>query len=86
MKYFGIILSIRIHCFQQNDLIRAKEAKNEQIVNNINGGLTDLRNAIIKKEIPENENSHNKQILSKKPSTFINNFKCFKNYQWHFHT
>ena len=32
------------------------QAKNEQLVNNINGGLIDLRNAIIKKEIPENEN------------------------------
>ena len=46
--------------FLANDLIRAKEAKNEQIVNSINGGLTDLRNAIVKKEIPENENSYNK--------------------------
>ena len=38
------------------DLIRAKQAKNEQLVNNINDGLIDLRNAIIRKEIPQNEN------------------------------
>ena len=37
------------------DLTRATQAKNEQLVNNANDGLTDLRNAIIKKEIPENE-------------------------------
>ena len=38
------------------DSIRAKHAKHEQLVNNINYALIDLKNAIIKKEIPENEN------------------------------
>ena len=44
--------------FLAKDLIRGKQAKNEQVVNNINDGLIDLllSNAIIKKEIPENEN------------------------------
>ena len=42
--------------FLAKDLIVAKQAKNEQLVNNINGELIDLRNAIIKKEIPENKN------------------------------
>ena len=37
-------------------LIRAKQAKNEQLVNDINDKLIGLRNAIIKNEIPENEN------------------------------
>ena len=37
-------------------LIRAKQAKNEQLVNDIDDKLIDLRNAIIKNEIPENEN------------------------------
>ena len=32
------------------------QAKNEQLVNNINGIMIDLRNAIIKIEVPENEN------------------------------
>ena len=51
MKYFGIILSIRIH-FLAKDVIRVKQAKNEKLVNNINDGLFDLRIAIIRKEIP----------------------------------
>ena len=40
------------------DLIRAKSVKNEQLLKNINDELIDLRNAIIKNEIPENENSN----------------------------
>ena len=51
MKYFGIVLSIRIH-FLAKDVIRVKQAKNEKLVNNINDGLFDLRNAIIRIEIP----------------------------------
>ena len=42
--------------FLTKDLIRAAQAKNEQLLNNVNNGLIDLRNAIIRKEIPENEN------------------------------
>ena len=43
--------------FLARDLIRAKQAKNEQLVNNNNNdGLIDLRNTIIKNEIRENEN------------------------------
>ena len=37
-------------------LIRATQVKNEQLVNNINDGLIGLRNAINRKEIPQNEN------------------------------
>ena len=40
------------------DLIRAKHAKNERLLNNINNELIDINNAIIKKEISENENSN----------------------------
>ena len=32
------------------DLIRAKQAKNERLVNNINDEMVDLRNTIIKKK------------------------------------
>ena len=39
--------------FLAKDLIRAKQAKNVQLVNNINDELIDLRNAIIKKN-PKN--------------------------------
>ena len=42
--------------FLAKDLIVAKQAKTEQLVNNIND---ELRNAIIKKEIPENKNPNN---------------------------
>ena len=55
------------HCKYQNplflakDLIRATQAKNQQLVKNVDDGLIDLRNAIIKKEIPENENPNFKR-------------------------
>ena len=35
--------------FFAEDVLRAKQAKNEQLVNNINGGFIELRNTIIKK-------------------------------------
>ena len=62
------------------------------MVNLLNDMLTDLRNAVSKKEIPENEN-YNKVIgIVKKSSALINNKKireskyahpqkCFKDYQ-----
>ena len=40
------------------DLIRAEHAKKERLLNNINNELIDINNAIIKKEISENENSN----------------------------
>ena len=42
--------------FLVKDLISAKQNKNEELVNNINNGLIDLRNDINRKEIPENKN------------------------------
>ena len=39
--------------FLAKDLIRAK---NEKLVNIVNDELIDIRNAIIRKDIPENEN------------------------------
>ena len=40
------------------DLIRAKEAKNEQLVNNINDELIDWkRNEIVRKEIPKKKSN-----------------------------
>ena len=61
MKYFGIILSIRIQHFQLKDLISTKQAWNEQLVNNVNDKLIYLRSTIIKNEIPGNENP-NKRV------------------------
>ena len=40
--------------FLAKDSVRVTQAKNEQLVNNVNDWLVDLRNAIIKKEILEN--------------------------------
>ena len=50
--------------FLAKDLIRAKQAKNEQLVSNINNKLIDLGKAIIKKEILEMKT---KQIFKKLP-------------------
>ena len=50
MKYFGIILIIGVHCIYKN-LLDANQDKNEQLVNNINDGLIDLGNTIIRKKI-----------------------------------
>ena len=38
------------------DLISAKQNKNEQLVNNFNNELIDLRNDFNRKKIPEKEN------------------------------
>ena len=56
MKYFCIILSIRIHRFIAKDLNRDTQAKNKQTVNNVHDGLIDLRYDINRIEIPENGN------------------------------
>ena len=42
--------------FLAKHLIIPEQSKNEQLVNNINDELIDLRNAIIEKEVTENEN------------------------------
>ena len=42
--------------FLAKDLIRATQAKNEILVNNVNDGLINKKSAINKKENPENEN------------------------------
>ena len=56
--------------FSKN-LIRANRAKNDQLLNNINDGLIDLRNAIIKKEFTENENSNKIANIADKISILI---------------
>ena len=42
--------------FLAKDLHKASQARNEQIVNQVNDALIDLWNAVEKKEIAENEN------------------------------
>ena len=38
------------------DIYNANQTRNEQIVNQVNDALIDLRNTVKKKKIPENEN------------------------------
>ena len=56
--------------FLAKDLIRANEAKNKQLVNNINNGFVNLRKAIVRKEIPEN----------KKPNKTVNTVEKILNF------
>ena len=56
--------------FLAKDLIRGKQAKNQQLVNNVNDGLTDLGNAIIRKEIRESENPNKFQGNCQRKSPF----------------
>ena len=55
-EIFWNYLKYQYQLFLAKDLITSKQAKNEQLVNSINGELIDLQNVITKKEIPENEN------------------------------
>ena len=57
MKYFGILL-YQNPLLLAKDLLRAKQPKNKQLVNNTNDELIAFKNTIIKKEIPENENQN----------------------------
>ena len=57
------------------DVIRANQNKNEKLVNNINNGLTDLRNDINRKEIPKNKNPEKVANIVEKISTLISNEK-----------
>ena len=57
-KIFWNYFNYQNPSFSAKDLIRAKQAKNEQLVNNVNDKLIDLRNDIIEKGIPQNENSN----------------------------
>ena len=65
-KIFSNYFMYQNPSFLAKDFIRAKQAKNEQLVNNINDELIDLRNAIIKKEILENKNPNKKVDIVEK--------------------
>ena len=69
MKHFGVILSINYF-----------QVKNDQIINNINDRLIDLRNAINRKEIPENENPKKIENIVEKFSTLIISNKQVKEF------
>ena len=82
--------------FLAKDLLKTKHGKNDQLVNNINDSLIDLRKAIMKKEIPQNENPKKiidifEKILPSNDQQNVKNLKyqllnkCFKDYQKHLH-
>ena len=48
------IFGIRIILLLTKDLLKANQVKNNQIVNQTIDSINELRNTIIKKEIPEN--------------------------------
>ena len=55
-EIFRNIFKYQNSSFLAKDLIGAPQAKSEQLVNNVNDGLIDLRNANNKKNVPEKEN------------------------------
>ena len=57
------------------DLLEDDHAKSEELVNNINDGLIDLRNAIIKKEIQGNKNPNKIIYVVEKVLDFNNQGK-----------
>ena len=67
--------------FLAKDLIRANQVKNQQLVYNIHNGLINLRNAIIGKEIPENENP-NKIVNIVEKILILNPNKNVKDFLW----
>ena len=56
MKYLRIILGIIIHSFLVKHLFKANQAKTEEIINQVNDALIDLKDAVNRKECPKNEN------------------------------
>ena len=55
-KYFINFFNFHYLSFLGRDLYEDNQIKNEKLVKNINESLINLRNSIISKEIPENEN------------------------------
>ena len=49
-------LDVEIHFFLAEDLFNTNQIKNNQIVNQAVDPINELRNAVTRKEIPENEN------------------------------
>ena len=77
IKYFGIILSFKIHRFQQKILFMINQII-KKLVNNVNNKLNNLRNAIIRTKISENENPNKTVNIVEKSSFLLNNKKVRK--------
>lgn len=59
--------------FLEKDLLKVIQAKNEHMINPVNDSLIGLRNAVNKKEIPENEDLDKVINILEKILYFINN-------------
>ena len=61
----------RNHSFPAKNLYKANQAKNKQIINQVNDGLIDLRNALSKKTNPENKNPDKVVDIVEKSLTLV---------------
>ena len=59
--------------FLEKDLLKVIQAKNEHMINPVNDSLIGLRNAVNKREIPENEDLDKVINILEKILYFINN-------------
>ena len=57
--------------FPAKSLYKANQAKNKQIINQVNDGLIDLRNALSKKTNPENKNPDKVVDIVEKSLTLV---------------
>ena len=74
-EIFWKIFNHQIPSYLLKDLLEGNLAKNKELVNNINDALTDLRNVIIKKETPKNENPNKTINIVEKVLQFNNQQK-----------
>ena len=74
-EIFWKFFNHQIPSYLLKDLLEGKLAKNKELVNNINDALTDLRNVIIKKETPKNENPNKTINIVEKVLEFNNQQK-----------
>ena len=74
-EIFWKIFNHQIPSYLLKDLLEGKLARNKELVNNINDALTDLRNVIIKKETPKNENPNKTINIVEKVLNLITNKK-----------
>ena len=66
-EHFGYCNSL----FSAKDLSKANKAENEKLASWVNNKLTDLKNDVNKKEIPENENPDRVIDIFEKIADFI---------------
>ena len=63
MKYLGNSLGIKIYHFYAKKLLKTNQAKTMQLLNQDNYSLIDLRSAVNKKMIPQDENLQENRVI-----------------------